>query len=283
MKAKLLIKKEGLKTIKDLSLSEYQEIKNAIYYLDDFDYLNFLSVNHIKARDDFRNFDFSAPTIKEVDAFNIIFNALNSIVTNLNLWQSYLKRNYFDDTDVYSIEEKEKEKQNKGYKAKSCYDLSDSDLYDNVVEYAVMKALRNLAVHSQKPYSDIIYFDDWSRHFVIYTRDLLEGDILNKSGKEIVIKSKYDYFDVVQVIEESFKALETLNVYIYNMLLNKNCKNYYSSRLIIKEYLPMEFDGAYLTWINDEYCDNHILKAESKNISINAMNRILGIASENAG
>lgn len=285
MKAKLLIKTTTSDDYKDLSEKEYKQILSNAILLEDFDYNIFLSTNFLKAKKDLENFDFSKANIRETDAFNIIFNALNSIVTNLYLWEAYLRKNYFDYEEIFSSEEKKKEqeskvkKKGKRYIAKSCLALKDSEYYDKDINYTITKTLRNRADHFKKPYSDIIYYDDFSRHFVVYVEDFLEDRSLSTSARKHAEKAEIQYFDVVDIIKYSFKILEDLNVFIYNKILSIKWASYYDARLTLKEFLPSDYLGAHLIWLNEKYPDDHILKVGHKAISTSAMKGILHIAS----
>ena len=57
---KLGAKKDGNVVVnRTLTDAEYEEILRASKNLEEFDYIHFLSINYIKAKEDFLSFDFS--------------------------------------------------------------------------------------------------------------------------------------------------------------------------------------------------------------------------------
>ena len=278
MKAKLVIKKDGkIAADRFLSKYEYNKITSASKNLDDFDYIHFLSINYIKAKEDFLQFDFSAFGIREVDIYNVIFNALNAISNNIYLWETYLKRSYPDDLEVFSEEERQKEKKLKNYKSKSAVALKDSFYYDTNISYVIAKALRNIIVHVGKPYNEIAYYDDHSRHFLLYKSSLLSDEKVSKSAREMLVSSQQDCFDIVLVIKDAFVVLDQLNEFAFNFLLKKRWLTYYLSRSTIKEYIDTDADAAFIVWENLNYSKEHPLRVAHTNISMNAMRKILSL------
>ncbi len=277
MTAKLGIKKYGkIDIVRDLTQEEYEEILKASKNLDDFDYIHFLSINYIKAKEDFLNFDFSAFDIREVDVYNVFFNALSAISNNTYLWETYLKRRYPDDLDIFSEEERQKEQKDpKNYKSKSVVALKDSYYYDTNISYTVAKTLRNIIVHVGKPYNEIAYYDDHSRHFILYTSSLLNDEKVSKSAKKLLDDSNIDYLDIVPVIKEAFEILDKLNEFAFNFLLRKGWITYSLSRTTIKNYIDSDVDAAFVAWENHDYPEDHFLRVSHINISINAMRKIL--------
>ncbi len=259
---------------KEVSDEVYKELFNATHILEEFDYVAFLANSYEKAKEDFFNYDFSQFNVREIDMFTVMLNSLNSIATNNNLWEAYLKRTYTDDSAIFlACPTSKKEK-------KSLFGMKDSEYYDQNIEYVIAKALRNMVVHSEKPYSEIWYDDDFKRHFIIHTEVLLHGNTLNISGKQIVTNCGMDYFDVVDIIKRAFEITTELNLYIINYLIKKEWINYYSSRLTIRKYLGIEWQGAYLVEINPKYPPDHVLYLSTTSISKNAMNSILSIAAK---
>ncbi len=278
MTAKLGIKKDGkIDIVRDLTQEEYEEIIKASNNLDDFDYIQFLSINYIKAKEDFLNFDFSAFDIREVDIYNVIFNALSAISNNTYLWETYLKRRYPDDLEIFPEVEQQKEKKDLNYKSKSVVALKDSFYYDTNISYTVAKTLRNIIVHVGKPYNEIAYYDDHSRHFILYTSSLLSDKKVSKSARELIAGSNIDYFDIVLVIEEAFKILDELNEFAFNFLLRKGWTTYSSSRTKIKTYIDSNVDVAFVAWENLDYPEEHFLRVSHINISMNAMRKLLSL------
>gem|GEM_PF-6938351 len=158
----VIIKKDGQYTGKtEISDEEYNKLLNAANILEDFNYLFFLGCNYEHAKEAFLKYDFSQFGVREIDLFAVIHNALNAITTNLNMWETYLKRKYKEDKDIFPF-------QNDQTLGKSYLGLRDSECYDNNVEYVVTKALRNMAAHSEKPFSEIWYDDNYKRHFAIH-------------------------------------------------------------------------------------------------------------------
>lgn len=206
--------------------------------------------------------------------FSVMLNSLNSIDTNNNLWEAYLKRAYKDDSSMFfDVPTSKKEK-------KSLFGIKDSEYYDQNVEYVIAKALRNMIVHSKKPYSEIWYDDDFKRHFIIHTDVLLQDANLNASGRKIVSNCGRDYFDVVDIIKRAFEITDELNLYIFNHLLQKEWINFYSSRITVRTHLGIEWQGAYLVQINPKYPPDHVMYLSTISISKNAMNGILSLAAK---
>jgi len=264
----VLIKKDNKPILKrELSKSEYQKLFNASKILDSFEYIFFLGNSFEKEKQEFLGYDFSQFNVREIDMFSIMLNSLNAIATNINLWEAYLKRTYNSDTEIFPS--------NPNDKQKSILGIKDSEYYDKNVEYVVAKALRNMIVHSEKPYSQIWYDDDMHRHFIVYTETLLQGNNLNKAGKTIVGNCGKDYFDVLEVIKHAFEIAEKLNIYIVNVLLQKEWINFSSSRNTVIEHLGTDWQGAYLVEINPKYPESHLLYLSTKSISKHAMDSIL--------
>ena len=279
MVVKLGAKKDGIMVInRDLTEEESREIINASKNLEELDYIHFLSINYIKAKEDFLAFDFSAFDIREVDIYSIIFNALNAISNNTYLWETYLKRRYMDDFDVFSEEERMKEQKDpKNYNMKSIVALKDSYYYDTNISYAIAKLLRNIIVHVGKPYHEIAYYDDCSRHFLLYTSKLLNDKKLNKSARRLLSNSCIDYFDIVLAIQEAFSILDKLNEFAFNYFLKKEWLTYSLSRTTIKKYIEEDVDVAFVAWENSDYDEDHFLRVSHINIPIGAMKKVLSI------
>lgn len=279
MVVKLGAKKDGNVVVnRTLTDAEYEEILRASKNLEEFDYIHFLSINYIKAKEDFLSFDFSAFGIREVDVYNVIFNALNAISNNTYLWETYLKRSYPDDLEIFSEEERQKERKDpRNYKSKSIVALKDSYYYDTNISYTVAKTLRNIIVHVGKPYNEIAYYDDHSRHFLLYTSSLLSDEKVSKSARQLLVDSHKDYFDIVLVIKEAFSVLDSLNEFAFNFLLKKGWLTYSFSRTKIKEYIDSDVDAAFIAWENLDYPEDHLLRVSHINISMNAMRKILSL------
>ena len=270
----VILKKNGdYKCKTELTENDYKKLLNAAKILEEFNYLFFLGCNYIKAKDDFLNYNFSQFNVLETDMFSVMHNALNAIATNINMWETYLKRKYKDDKEIFPFQDDK----NLG---KSYFGLKDSEYYDTNVEYVVAKALRNMSTHTEKPFSEIWYDDNYNRHFAIHTEHLLANGNLNKSGKYIVLKSKKDYFDVIEVIKRAYEIVDKTNNDMVNLLLKKDWINFYSSRITIRDYIGVDWDGAYLVSENPKYPKGHMMFLNITNISKNAMDNILSIAAK---
>lgn len=270
----VVVKKDGeYKCKTELNEDDYNKLLCAAKNLEEFNYLFFLGCNYIKAKDDFLRYDFSQFNVREIDMFTVMHNALNAIATNRNMWETYLKRKYKDDKEIFPF-------QNNKNLGKSYFGLKDSEYYDNNVEYVVAKALRNMSSHTERPFSEIWYDDNYNRHFAIHTEHLLKNDNLNKSGRDIVIKSKKDFFDVIEVIQRAYEIVDKLNNDMVNFLLKKEWINFYSSRITVREYIGIDWDGAFLVSKNPKYPETHMMFLNTTNISKNAMDNILSIAAK---
>mgnify|MGYP003295720782 CR=1 FL=1 len=137
-----------------------------------------------------------------------------------------------------------------------------------------------MVVHSEKPYSETWYDDDLHRHFIIHTDTLFQGDTLNGSGKTIVSNCGLDYFDVIEVIKRAFEIVVELNLYIFNFLLQKEWINFCCARTTVRNYLGVDWQGAYLVQVNPKYPPSHLMHLSTTSISKGAMDRILSIASK---
>lgn len=270
----VVVKKAGeYKCKTELNEDDYNKLLSAAKTLEEFNYLFFLGCNYIKAKDDFLKYDFSQFNVREADMFAVIHNALNAITTNLNMWETYLKRKYKDDKDIFPF-------QNDKKLGKSYFGLKDSEYYDNNVEYVIVKALRNMCTHTEKPFSEIWYDNNYNRHFAIHTEHLLKNNNLNRSGRSIVVKSGKDYFDVIEVITRAYEIVDEINNDMVNFLLKKEWINFYSSRITVREYIGIDWDGAYLVSKNPKYPETHMMYLTMTNISKNAINNILSIAAK---
>lgn len=189
-----------------------------------------------------------------------------------------MKRRYYDDLEIFLEEERIKELKNpKHYKSKSIIALKDSNYYDSNISYAVAKILRNIIVHVGKAYSEIAYYNDHSRHFLLYTSSLLNDEKLSKSAKQLIIDSHQDYFDVILVIKEAFSILDKLNEFTFNFLIKKEWLTYSLSRTTIKEYIDIDVDAAFVVWEKLDFPEEHFLRVSHINISMNAMQKILSL------
>lgn len=269
----LVIRTENqTKTIK-ISDELFQKLYDSICILDEFSQLTFLGNSYLKAKEDFLNYDFSQSNVREIDVFSMFLTALEAIATNINLWNSYLKRRYHDDPDIFPQQSSAKDR-------KSCFALKDSAYYDENVEYVVAKCLRNMIVHSGKPYSSIIYPDDGGRMFIITKEVLFTGNNTNASAKRIINASGKDYFDVVDVITKAFGILEELNQYMFGIILRKEWLRFYSARLATLEILGADWQRACLAWLNPQYPPEHLLGLNQSEFSKHAFNSIGSIAAQ---
>ena len=153
--------------------------------------------------------------------------------------------------------------------------MKDSYYYDTNVSYAIAKTLRNIIVHVGKPYNEVAYYDDNSRHFLLYVSTLLSDEKVSKSARQLLIDSRKDYFDIVLVIKEAFSVLDNLNEFAFNFLLKKGWLTYSLSRTTIKKYIDTNVDVAFIAWENFNYPEDHLLRVSHINISMNAMKKIL--------
>lgn len=269
----LVIRTENqTKTIK-ISDELFQKLYDSICILDEFSQLTFLGNSYLKAKEDFLDYDFSQSNVREIDIFSMFLNDLEAIATNINLWNAYLKRRYHDDPDIFPQQSSAKDR-------KSCFALKDSAYYDKNVEYVVAKCLRNMIVHSGKPYSSIIYPDDGGRMFIITKEVLFTENNTNASAKKIINASGKDYFDVADVITKAFGILEELNQYIFGIILRKEWIRFYSARLTTLEILGTDWQRACLAWLNPQYPPEHLLGLNQKEFSKHAFNSIGSIAAQ---
>ena len=137
-----------------------------------------------------------------------------------------------------------------------------------------------MIVHHSNPYSEIVYYDDECRHFIVTREDLLELGAPNKSAKEYISNSNHDYYDIVEVIKHALEITDEINVYMFNLIVKKEWHRFISARYTIREYIGVDWQGAYLVWINPKYPKDHLLYLSKIDISKNAMNVIKMIAAK---
>lgn len=266
----LIIKKDNeYKSSKALDNCIFEKLKQAAIALEQFNMLTFLSNSYIKAKEDFLAYDFTQFNVREVDMFNMFLNVLEAMATNRNLWEAFLERNYSNDAEIYPVIEKGKKK--------SSYGRKDSEYYDNCIEYVVSKVLRNMIAHHCKPYSEIVYDDNLCRKFIVTKEDLLENGAPNKSAREYISKEKQDYYDIVEVIKKALEITDEINVYMFNLIVQKEWRRFVEARYTIREYVGIDWQGAFLVCRNNKYPSDHLLHLSQIDISKNAMNAIYSI------
>ena len=277
MSKKYLIVKKGndFKCSTPLDDATFEKLKQAAQSLETFNTFTFLGNSYIKAKEDFFTYDFTQFNVREVDMFNMFLNALEAMATNANLWEAYLTRNYSDDKDVYPDVVTGKKK--------SCHGIKDSEFYENNIEYVVSKVLRNMIAHHMKPYSEIVYNDDYRRQFIVTKADLLEFGSPNKSARTYISNSKQDYYDVVEIIKRALVITEEVNLYMFNFMVQKEWHRFIAARYTIREHIGIDWQGAYLVWENPKYPQHHLLYLSQIDISKNAMNAIRSIAAQSLG
>ena len=256
-------------TSRELDEQTYSELKIAAGALETFNTLAFLCNSYVKAKEDFLTYDFTQFDVREIDMFTMFHNALEAMATNRNLWEAYLKRSYESDSVVFPDGAQ-----------KSCFGIKDSEYYDKYIEYVLSKVLRNMIAHHSKPYSDMIYDDNLRRQFIVTKEDLLKLGNPNASSKKYISESKNDYYDVVGIIKRAFEITDEINVYMFNLLLQKEWPRFISARYTVREHIGVDWQGAYLVKADPRYPESHLLYLSQTSISKNAMNSILSIAAQ---
>ena len=264
---------DQLKPYKELDDDSYEELRNAALALEAFNYLTFLSNSYVKAKEDFFAYDFSQFNVREVDMFNMFLIALETISTNRNLWEAYLKRRYEKDSEIYPLNESNPNK-------KSCFGMKDSEYFDKDILFVVSKILRDMISHHCKPYSEIMYNDDMSRRFIITRDDLLELGKPNKAEQKYISASEYDYYDVVEVIRHAFEITDEINLYMFNLILQKEWLRFITARYTVIDHIGTDWQGAFLIKPNPKFPEEHLLYLSQTDISKNAMNSICSIAAK---
>lgn len=269
----LIVKTDNeLKEKRELNEESYLELKTAAESLEEFNTLAFLSNSYVKAKEDFMEYDFSQFDVRELDMFTMLLNALEAMSTNVNLWETYLKRSYPEDSDIFPCEQNGKKK--------SCFELKDSEIYDKHIEFVVSKVLRNMTAHYSKPYSKIIYDDNLHRHFIVTKEDLLNSGKISASARKYITNSIRDYYDVVEVIKHAFAFVDEINTFMFNFILNKEWHRYLLARYTVRGYIGIDWQGAYLVHADTRYPESHLLYLAQINISKNAMDSICSIAAQ---
>lgn len=266
----LIIKADNdFKISKELDEKSFAELKSAANALEAFNTLAFLCNSYVKTKEDFFAYDFSQFDVREIDMFTMLLNALEAMATNRNLWEAYLKRSYEGDCVVFPDETK-----------KSCFGIKDSEYYEKSIEYVISKVLRNMIAHHSKPYSEIVYDDNLRRQFIVTREDLLTLGNPNTSSKKYISENENDYYDVVEIIKRALEITDELNVYMFNLLLQKEWPRFISARYTVREYIGVDWQGAYLVQVDPRYPESHLLYLARTSISKNAMNSILSISAQ---
>ena len=268
----LLVKQDGkIKMSKQIDDLTYEKLKTAAESLAVFNTLTFLASNYVKAKEDFFAYDFTQFNVREVDMFNMFLNALESMSTNRNLWEAYLKRHYRADSIIYP------NKTSNGL-GKSCFGLKDSEYYDKDIIFVVAKVLRDMIAHHCKPYSMIVYDDDMCRQFLVTREDLLNLGQPNASQKKFINSSQHDYYNIVDVIKHSFEIVDEINEYVFNVIAQKEWPRFVTARYVVREYIGIDWHGAYLVKSDPRYPEEHLLYLSQIEISKNAMDSIGSLA-----
>lgn len=272
----LIVKKDDdFKCSTPLDDATFEKLKQAAQSLETFNTFAFLGNSYVKAKEDFFAYDFTQFNVREVDMFNMFLNALEAMATNANLWEAYLTRNYSDDKEVYP--------DMANGKKKSCHGIKDSEFYEKNIEYVVSKVLRNMIAHHMKPYSEIVYNDDYRRQFIVTKEDLLEFGSPNKSARTYISNNSQDYYDVVEIIKRALAITEEVNLYMFNFMVQKEWHRFITARYTVREHIGIDWQGAYLVWENPQYPKDHLLYLSQIDISKNAMNAIRSIAAQSLG
>ena len=137
-----------------------------------------------------------------------------------------------------------------------------------------------MIAHHSKPYSVMVYNDDLRRQFIVTKDDLLELGSPNSSSRKFIVESPKDYYDVVEIIKLAFVITDEINLYMFNFLLKKEWHRFISARHTVREYIGIDWQGAYLVQSDSRYPEEHLLSLSQTNISKNAMNSILSIATQ---
>ena len=114
---------------------------------------------------------------------------------------------------------------------------------------------------------------------IIITRDdLLELGHPNKAEQKYISDSKYDYYDVVEVIKHAFEITDEINVYMLNLILQKEWLRFITARYTVIDHIGTDWQGAFLIKTNPKYPEDHLLYLSQTDISKNAMDSIRSIA-----
>lgn len=208
MKSMLLYtNKEKTKQKKvDLLQQEFEKLKADLDKITEYKKIMFLNLYYLESEKIYKEYDFNtlAPDITISTYYNIVISA---IYNNLELWDTFIKRNFtsYDDLVV---------------EGKSISQKLDSEYYDSHIEYVVFKQIRNRLTHCELPYSYMIVFDDATRHYVIYTRDIL-NDKHSKSAEDYLKKANKEYYDLNDVIDKCLIFIKEINDKIYKILTRK--------------------------------------------------------------
>ena len=135
-------------------------------------------------------------------------------------------------------------------------------------------------IMSVQQYSEIIYDDNLQRQFIVTRDDLLQLGAPNVSAKDYITKSEQDYYDIVEVIKHAFEIVDEINIYMFNLILQKEWQRFISARYTIREHIGIDWQGAYLVWRNPKYPENHLLHLAQIDVSKHAMNAICSIAAK---
>lgn len=240
-------KEKTIKKETNLSYDEFLSLKTDLDKINEYIKIIYLNSYYLESADIYRKYDFNtpAPDVTISTYYNIVISAMYN---NLELWDAFIKRKFstYDDLVI---------------EGKSISRIIDSEYYDSHIEYVVFKQIRNRLTHCELPYSDMLVYDDYTRHYVIYTKDIL-NDKHSKSARDYLEKDSKEFYDLNIVIDRCLVYLEEINNKIYKILLEKFNIDYTISIQNVINKIGFDYDYVYLIWSNDDVDEMSIFKVE---------------------
>lgn len=254
------------KTI-DLSYDEYINLSNDTNLLNEFMMMNFISVSLEASKKIFLDFINKYDYNNELDFFANINMILGAIKNNKDQWNAFIKRHFPHHVRKEILN-------NKNKRIKTLFDDFDSDYYDNNINHMLCYNLRNICVHSSRPYSAIEFKDNEKPRFVIFTRDLMKSN-LNSSARKMLLKSGIQQFDVLECVKKDLEIMDELNKKIYEQLVEERWVQLQCARYTFIKYNYSEFDGISICRNNPNESNESIHKIEINQVPYQALKIIL--------
>lgn len=118
-----------------------------------------------------------------------------TLYNNLELWKSFINKTFLQD-ETLRID------------GKHISQIFDSEYFDKHTEYVASKALRNRVTYFQMPFSDICTYDDGTRHYLVFKKDLLsDNSSQKKKEKEYLNADKAEFYDLNVIIDKTIEFI----------------------------------------------------------------------------
>lgn len=103
------------------------------------------------------------------------------------------------------------------------------------------------------PFSNICTYDDGTRHYLVFKKDLLsDNSSQKKKQKEYLNSDKAELHDLNVIIDKTIECITEINNKIYRKILEKYYSQYLYSMKKILDYIETKYEFEYLTWDNED-------------------------------